>query len=157
MSQLQALDFQQQFGFSTVILNLMGFQISNQLFCDRSSGTSRMRLCYKNSQNLTVKNIIDKQKFKNMSNSDKFIVIGDFYLKQMASGYLVIDNESGFYPAYSGKTPKNLADLFMKTYNQNNDYVYEKGFLKINSIKWNSIKNQNPITDKNAIGHVLGL
>jgi len=45
----------------------------------------------------------------------------------------------------------------MKTYNQNNDYVYEKGFLKINSIKWNSIKNQNPITDKNAIGHVLGL
>jgi hypothetical protein len=116
-----------------------------------------MRTCYENSQNLTVKNIIDNQDFKNMSKSDKFTVIGDFYLKQMASGYIVLDNKSGFYPAYSGKTPKHLAELFLKTYNQNNDYYYENGFIKINPNKWGYIKNQAPITDKNAIGKILGL
>jgi|LauGreDrversion4_2_1035121.scaffolds.fasta_scaffold316609_1 hypothetical protein len=143
--------------FLKVVSDYMGFQISNYLFCDRSSGTSRMRTCYENSQNLTVKNIIDNQDFKNMSKSDKFTVIGDFYLKQMASGYIVLDNKSGFYPAYSGKTPKHLAELFLKTYNQNNDYYYENGFIKINPNKWGYIKNQAPITDKNAIGKILGL
>jgi len=155
MSQIKAYHCQQQ--FFKVVSDLMGFQISNHLFCDRNSGTSRMRVCYENSQNLTVKNIIDNQDFKNMSKSDKFTVIGDFYLKQMASGYIVIDNKSGFYPAYSGKTPKHLAELFLKTYNQNNDYYYDNGFVKINPIKWNSIKNQNPIINKNTIGNVLGL
>lgn len=157
MSRLEALNFQQQFEFCKVVLNLMEFQISNQLFCDRNSGTSRIRDCYENSQNLTVKNIIDKQEFKNMNANDKFIVIEDFYLKQMKSGYIVIDSKSGFYPAYSGKTPKHLADLFLKNFNQNNDYFYKNGFLKINNIKWNSIKNQNPIINKSIIGHVLGL
>jgi len=133
--------------FKNVFNNLIMLQIKENLFLDRKSSSFVLRGCYKNSQNLTVKNIIDNQDLKNMSKSDKFTVIGDIFLKQMLSGFIVLDeNCKSYYPIFCGKTPKDIAKRFLEFYDndQNKNYYYntKTRFLELNKKKWaNEIVN----------------
>jgi len=132
--------------FKNAVNNLIILQMSENLFLDRMSAAYILRNCYENSQNLTVKNIIDNQDFENMSKSDKFTVIGDFYLKQMLSGHIVLDKDYNLYPIFCGKTPKDIAERFLEFYDndQNKNYYYntKTRFLELNKKKWaNEISN----------------
>jgi len=125
--------------------NLMGIQIAQRLFCDRNSGAFVLRGCYQNSSNENVKNLL-KQELKEMNDNDKFYILENLYLKQISSGFIVLDKGYGTYPIFSGKTSKDIAGRFLKLYNNNNDYIYKNGFLQINPDTWPEIAAQSSNT-----------
>lgn len=158
MSSLCVVSTNSNLKIKNIFNNLINVQIAKKIFCDRKSGTSSLKACYQNTLNESIKNILNNQELKEMNDNDKCYLLEDFFLKQLSSGFIVIDKNYGLYPAFSGKTPESIADCFLKLYNDNNDYIYKNRFLQINPDTWPEIRQQNsdPVTYNN-IGILLNL
>lgn len=158
MSNLCIVSTNSNLKVKSIFNNLINVQISKRIFCDRKSGTSSLKACYQNTLNENIKNILNNQELKEMNDNDKYYLLEDFFSKQLSSGLIVVDKNYGLYPAFSGKTPEDIAECFMKLYNDNNDYIYKNKFLQINPDTWPELKTQNTDPKKyHDIGALLNL